>query len=872
MTTSIHRRKPAIGFLAALVSVSAIAADIVHTPYAAFLDFVKEVQAGTRAYSNGSQVDENGGIWTYGHRATATTEGLTLFNATDGLYKRANSEMYGLAKFPKSASFYPYVIINPTDAAVADSGSNPRRNVQPGTEFLVQPGAPDAKTDGTHGVPVIRFTAPRTASYSVTATCEPLGTGKVGDKTSFHLLVKGALVEEVDILHGPNVTTVNPHTFAYSGITLFQGETIELVVGPGIGDNDPSQDSSSVKIAVTEHTDVVYSFGEDMAANINAGNQDNPFCGGRWLVGYCTRNANDPFANNAAYTPLKWGFLRDANFVGYNELGNTSKDCVYCCVNITDQPKTSIVALDPGEIFTLAMSKQNAAFRFVTPKDGTWKVTAKVRNLQASKSTAECGIDVSCLAGGHRLFFERLATPGKTVSATASEYTSFLKAGAFIDLVIDSRGSSDSDSTGLKFYVEKVADSACPYSDAGHAFNVEMAKKENATNPFVDADGVKWEAGQTTGAEGAFSTLPFYKEDKPGYTAGWMPGPTDSVRLPRLQANYNCSLQSGDKVGFNDIIPLYDDQFYLHPQNNGYGVLRYYAPSTGVYRVTSVFRDANATTDKADGVDCHIRANEHVLVSGHASYFSTNKVGGGSVLIKRDVAFLEPRNIYLAKGEPLDFSVGITRTAQSDATAVAGTVRGTGLAEDSYVNVDFKASAGAAFTGRGRIGWAEPRWNAMVVGGTEASKQNLRMADGARSTVTLAITHGGAAIVMGSRTSDVALLTSGIRSENTGDVYTFTLGGLTPQTTYRLCLYGRAIDQNQSRPQFTVGSTTTYADGTWFQKGIADLGIIDAKADANGEIIGTFKSSGQTTVDFFGLQVGGTFEAAPPTGMFILIK
>ena len=849
--------KAIIGFLMTLIGVSAFAADIVHTPYAAFV-----ANCTTGSFSNGPQTDENGGIWSYGYRTSVASSTLTAFNATQFTRTKNTSPNPNLTGMAKGSM--PYVCINATDNPLADSGACPARPATPKNEFIIQPELPK------NGLPVIRFTAPRTGRYTVSAVCEPTACGnKAGSDTptSFHLVQNGTLLQEIEIPHAVK-SDIRIETLEAKNILLERGEFVDLVVGPGLSLKDYAHDASSVKITVTE-SDCFYSLGDDMADSINAGKGENPFCDGRWFAGYCDRKANDPFANYAEYSALKWGFSRNENFVGYNEEGSTALNAVYCCVNITSSPQAAIGTLDPGEVFVLPHTSRNAAFRFTTPEDGTWKVTATVRNLQMDTTAATRGIKVFGLAGGHRLLYRELIGPNMA-SATLTEYTSRLKAGAFIDLVIDSRGDNSNDTTALKLFVEKVADGECPYSDAGRAFNVEMAKKENATNPFVDADGVKWEAGQTTGAEGAFSTLPFYKEDKPGYLAGWMPSETG--RLPRLQANYNCSLQQGTDVGFDGAIPLYDDQFYLHPAKNGYGVLRYYAPSTGVYRVTSVFRDACVTWDKNKGVDCHIRANDHIVATGLAIYWGTNKVNGGTVLLNRDVAFLEPQNLYLQEGEPLDFSVGITRDANYDATAVAGTVRGTGLAEDSYVNVDFKAAAGAAFTGRGRIGWANPRWNAMVVGGTEATKQNLRMADGVRSTVTLAITHGGEAIATGVRESDVALLTSGIRSENTTDVYTFTLGGLTPQATYRLCLYGRAIDQNQSRPQFTVGSTTTYADGTWFQKGIADLGIIDAKADANGEIIGTFRSSGQTTVDFFGLQVGGSFTEAPPSGMFILLK
>lgn len=870
--------KAIIGFLAALVGVSAFAADIVHTPYAAFL------QNLGGSFSNGPQTDENGGIWSYGYRTVIASTTLTAFDATQFTRTRnpaPNPNLTGMGK-----GTMPYVIINATDDPMSDAGTCPARPAQPKVELFVQPMYTTTQNNSNLGVPVIRFTAPRIGYYTFTAVCEPTAVG--GDVTSFHIVRDGVVLRQVEINHSTKAN-IRIETLEEREVLLERGESIELVIGPGtLKTHNYSSDASSVKITVTEHEGLVYSLGEDMAANINAGNQDNPFCGGRWTAAQYTRRASqDPYPVSGKVNPLLWGFSRDANFIGYSEMGTTEKSPVYCCVNIRDTPQTTIVPLDPGEIFVLPSGDHNADFRFTTPCDGTWRVWAKVRNLQVGNGdNSQTGIGVFCLAGGHRLFYATLRNPkGGTMKSTEqTATTSFLKAGAFIDLVVDSLGSGDSDTTGLKFYVEKIDDAACTFMDGGHAFNVEMAKKEAATNPFTDANGVTWEVGQTAGAEGAYSKLSSYLERVPGLLAGWTP--SAGALLPRLQANFNQRLVAGSEKGTDGSISgidgdtdLYDDEFYLHPNTGAYGVLRFLAPSTGVYRVRSAFRDVSTGNvgHANPGVNCLIRANEHALVSGFACIVASNRwnatTGKNEAYSwNRQVAFLDKNRIYLRQGEPIDFSVGVDRTTQSDATAVSCRVEPDGGFEENYVNVDFKAAAGTAFAGRGRIGWAEPRWNEMVVGGTESTKLNLKAADGTRTTATFTITHGGEAIATGTRTSNVALLTSGVRSENTGDVYTFTIGGLTPQTPYCLCLYGRAIDQNKSRAQFTVGGTTSYADGTWFQRGIADLAIIDAKADANGEIAGTFRSSGQTTADFFGLQIGGSFTEAPASGLYILLK
>lgn len=69
--------KAIIGILAALIGVSASAADIVHTPYAAFV-----ANCTSGSFSNGPQTDENGGIWSYGYRGSVASTGLNAFDAT----------------------------------------------------------------------------------------------------------------------------------------------------------------------------------------------------------------------------------------------------------------------------------------------------------------------------------------------------------------------------------------------------------------------------------------------------------------------------------------------------------------------------------------------------------------------------------------------------------------------------------------------------------------------------------------------------------------------------------------------------------------------------------------------------------------------
>lgn len=869
-------------FAFALIALGGFAAftcgaGIVHSPYAAF---VANYNGAT--FSNGPQVDENGGIWSYGYRYSIASTELTAFSETK--FTRSASALGGLAKIV-GASFMPYVTINPTQSNVKDVGSTPKRAATPGDEFIVQPGTPS--TGGANcGVPVIRFTAPRTGCYSLTAVCEPL-SGNISSEdgvTSFHVLVNGRIVAERDVRHWQSGNSDWPgeiYTFDIKGIVLAKGEYVELVTSTGLKsatgkDLSYSNDSASVKIEVSED-EHFYSLGHDMVASNATGAPANPLCDGRWTICQGAYFAGDPFPDGL--TSLRWGFSRDTHFFGLSADGTTGRSQTYVCANTSPVSQTCLTStLEPAEIVLTPTSTNTVILRFTTPVDGTWRVTTTARNLQESDDTsaATAGVCVRGFAGGRILFARAVGNPrsasgaGARASATLTGLTSRLKAGAFIDLTVDPRGSNAYDPTGLKLFVEKVDDGERTFSNAGVSFAAEAAKLAAAQNPFVDADGVTWEVGESATAFGAFMRLPYFADHVTGYLAGWRPSATDN--LPRLLANYNRRLLTAAESANDKGQVMYDDEFFLHPKNGRYCVLRYYAPSTGVYRVNAAFRDVSwldwAQTDP--GVWCHVRANGSIVASDRAVRQEKNPWS-------REVAVLTPQKLYLKAGEPIDLSAGIDRQESCDSTFVSGTIEGEGLAEGNFVNVDFRVAAGEAFAGRGRIGWAEPRWNAVTVGsGSSVTKAHLRTADGTRTTVSVTVARAsGAAIATMTDATDNAFLASGILSEGKDDGYAFVISGLEPNAAYRLCLYGggKVGDDAANRAAFAVGTVSARADYSWFRRNRGEQAIIDWTADANGEICGTFAAAQNAPVGFFGLQIAGdAFTTVPPPGLMVIVK
>lgn len=874
--------KAIIGFLMTLIGVSAFAADIVHTPYAAFV-----ANCTSGSFSNGPQTDENGGIWSYGYRGASVTSGWNSFSPAK--FKRASSELYGLNKQVDS-NFMPYIVINPTDANVYDSGAMPNRpsGATPKNEFIVQPGT-FSNGGANCGTPVIRFTAPRAGRYSVTATCEPLSQNDSDDGvTGFHLIVNGTILEERDVAHWKKGATPITYTFNHQGIFLDKGETIELATSVGIKSAKPKVnlsyacDSSSVKIEIVEDAErSVYSLGSEMATSIVSGCTDNPF--GNWTINKFNRYSTDPYPDKKSLTALVWGFTRDTHFWGFSSNGDldlskeipSDRSQVYFCVNTNSVGASALGAtLDPNEIILIPFSESGGArsvdVRFTTPEKSTWKVTAKVRNLQASHSdSATRGVVVYGMAGGRILFRRELgaSASGIVESATLTGLTSELNQGSVIDLVVDNRGGSANDPTGLKLFIEKVDGSERTFSNAGVSYAAEMAKGEAAANPFTDADGVQWEVGHMVGLSGAFSRLTYYNERVEGYLRGWLP--SASSALPRVVANYNRVLIDGVSTVSSGDAVMYEDEFWVHPDKGKYGVLRYYAPSAGVYRVRASFRDINTgvASQSPQGVKCFVLANGCIAAYGNAVSTNTTK---GTISL-RQVSFLEPTELYLRAGEPIDLSVGIDRTAMSDATAVAATIEPDGAPVTDFVNIDFMETARTAYAGPGRIGWSNSHWNALVFGGSVGvHKSRLRNAAGTRTTVSFSISRtDGEKMTSWSNAYLPDLEKSGILSDSSSVSYAFSIEGLVPNASYRLCLY------SSPSGRFTVnGGAEQQPTKSWLMGNDSnDVALLDATATAEGKITGTFASrAAGVQVPFFGLQVGGTFAEAPPSGMYILLK
>ena len=209
------------------------------------------------------------------------------------------------------------------------------------------------------------------------------------------------------------------------------------------------------------------------------------------------------------------------------------------------------------------------------------------------------------------------------------------------------------------------------------------------------------------------------------------------------------------------------------------------------------------------------------------------------------------------------------------------------------VNIDLNGAASgetaATFTGAGRVGFAGETWNGVAVedGAASVESRQLYLSDGANRTgVQLAIQRGedgiaASAANLATDTAAGALFADGVVSTNSADAYSFTLTGLLPDTAYECYFYSRALTNappatsaSVVRGTFTAGGATTVSDKTWFADSYGDYARIDAVANADGEIAGSFRSASATDSAFWcGLQIlGPGFSPYIPSGTIIGIR
>lgn len=879
----MHQTKRYVAWTAAIfaalmmVGASAHGATVVH-------DAARDLMlnsASANVYTN-----FYGGMWSY-MRASSNVGTRTLLpgvrvsegpetDATGSNYPGASDLKIVWQRGPaKGSSSSPRISVNPT--AWSDNNTYIRGAAWP----LIPPGGlschPGNVTDEGNQCVVLRFTAPRNGTYTVTAKAwnQNRGDGINSGWTAVTLLVNGAVRRE-RIAWRSTPTAVTTNDFSLAAATYAAGDTIELAVD-GNGYFDANATGLEFKIA-EEVLDVMES---SMAfrANVTSSTPSNPFTDafGTWTTGYCDTNAVIGLGIN----PLTNGYARitqGGGLLGMAFCKDGTLQLPYMVVNPTDSITVETNASGkattaqgrgflPGEIVTQMGDWPFASTALeVVPSDGgVYDVGLSVRDISCSdRSDATRGVNVWLMQGG--------ATLGKmyvSVEVGPSSDGVFLRDVNVLpqipfQVIVDNNGKYASDGTGIMLAFVKKGERRIATWDANAAMITNMASA-TPSNPF-DYNGATWEVGTCVG--GWNGTFTRYSVKQTGRYSGTMSGWGQTAdSSPFILANMAGRIISTGETGTSITSPVCIDALCGHPKSdNSATAIRFTAPTDGVYAATMWAADlSSGAGDSAldNGVDVHVAVNGRDAASSLIN-------ARASVAISSSCKLVADR-LCLTAGETVTFAIGSNGYYGQDMTALYAWIEQDAEASGmSRVNVDLdgmaSGEAAATFSGAGRVGFAGETWNGVRVadGSSNVESRQLYLSDGTdRTGVQMTVVRADgeiAASASGTATDTMAasLFTDGIVSSNTTDAYSFALTGLLPDTIYELYFYSRALDgATVVNGVFEVCGADVTATRTWFAGEGGDYARINARSDANGAISGTFRSASEASAFWNGLQILG---------------
>ena len=718
----------------------------------------------------------------------------------------------------------------------------------------------------------LRFTCPRTAAYR--APFEFQNVCKINGKVRCFVLVNGVTKYDVTLDRSQRDETGYVHaSYDLPSQTLNAGDTIEVVMHNVDG---PSYDATVVRTAIYETVDdsLVADASEAYAA---AAAPD-----------FYTNNNTDVFtnANNVA-----WQFYvmnlddrhlrstlwveRDAlsNIVHYVRTATNGLKTVgarrtdggyggsypYLMVNTNGVAYHDVDAggnndLLPGELMlhpnTLYARWGIPAASFRPERSGFYDLRVNARSMNQGSGN---GVEVAIYRDGDVLGRVRIGR-GQALSGSLSVTNIFIFAREIIDVVVDPLGDMAADGTALRFTAWKVRDGLPEGVFSANAAMYANVSGASPSNPYTDADGATWCFGWINGAPiGEFQTHQSYRTYNNGIFRGWTYTTGNDARpytfintedrMMQVIGNFS---PFGGNEGRGEIA---SHQLLIHPGNNNvFNVVRFTAPVDGIYDVRSCFRHLNTVSDG-------ISAGIIVRNQNYADWAPrVNWVGN-----QRIIGSMNPESLYLKEGDEVGLAVGPGPSGKynNDLSGLEAFARLSSETEPRIVGIDFNTETSATFAGAGRIGWTDGMWNGVKLssGAAGCKSKELFATDGStRTGVTVEIVPGvGHDLACAAGSSGNALLDDGVVGDSSTEICTFTIGGLLPGETYALYLYAT---QNA---RFTVGGTDVTADRYWFSNAAHDHAQARVAADANGKIVGTFRSYGEgQSVKFSGIQVAGT--------------
>lgn len=860
------------------------------------------------ATGKSGQPDSRGAVWT----ASRVLYAADALSVGKDLAVRSTAEN-GLIGYVARENEYPRVMANAGSSDIAESIGV----VHPGEVFM-HPLSPSLCSqqygDGYYRAR-LTFTVPRNGFYSLNAQFRAIGAQGVAHiDTQIALGGFPVLQEEIYRNDIPNNTG---RRYSLSHKFLRKGTEISMVVGPGWYDENGDSwwchgnDATALALEIVEEdpeafadeaVEAVASLGTTLlgaTTETAAGGTIVDSTGiGTWSIynsdapehwttpepyRYSLDKCNHELMSVVSATTLgsrgvRFQSARTAagephlQVCGFDSVGDSGYDSNRYGLNYGMRAPIGLTA--PGEVVVHPGEHETdhacVTVRFTPKEAGAYVATAKIRDITADQNNSAYnnGIKTKFSIGGAKVAFEVIGYDRGDNAANAwsvqqSEIV-HLAAGEPVDLMIDPYVLYYSDGTGLMFDIVKLADASVNGFDATTAVNAlaEASSGSLAPLPFA-SQGAMWSVGSRyIDSNGEFAPMSAMAIHDGGFR--YFKGDSD---YPRIYANASSQPLAGClEAGENYYV--YPGEFTMHPgANANYAVLRFVAPSDGVYSAQAVCRDVNNGTYITEGwqtgVDCLLMANDGFVASGVANVEQNAD--------SKQQAKLGADRLYLKAGEPLDLCVGMRNLMNNDGTAARLFVQP--VATKQVVSLDINAGASATYSGLGRVGFRTSKpWAKLDAeeGTGVAEMVGLRKDSSGKRTVvgfSVAPAQGSIAVANGEGN---ALMADGISAASDQVVYNWSVTGLEKNAAFTFYLYGTG------GAVFGVGSKAGTVDGDWFTDPTKNDGtkyytVMTAESDSTGTVSGTFRGSAEAAGVFCGLQIeGDSFKER--TGLVLIVE
>lgn len=502
---------------------------------------------------------------------------------------------------------------------------------------------------------IIRFTAPRTGVYTVTAKAWNQNVGLLG----MTLQTNGVPTRARTVWRGSEHKG-QIYDLSLPATTFQAGDTIEMTFDRG--DQVLNSNAAGVTFKVAEEVLDVIDANAAFRENIlDTGANPWTTASGTWQAFYGNAGAS---ATNKNRIALSAGYVRATQ--GSNARGFALNGGLpWCVVNASDENVVETNAqgqatfcqgrsLAPNEIMmhpqhVVKTGAQTVGLRFTPEANGIYDVGLVVRDM-AKQLYGGDGVNVWLLQGLQVLRKVYVSMENGNSSDTVFLRDVPLVSEIPVEVVVDMASDLSSDSTGLTWAMVKTRDIPSAY-DASAALKACFAAS-TPTNPF-QYSGCTWAVGRLQGGSaGAFTAYTNVQTVVRfgGAGSGW--GETLDMS-PFMGVNTGGKVASGNT---DTDLAVGRAMLYAHPKNdNSASCIRFTAAKRGIYTATMWGKGLNA--GGGNGTDVHILTNGLDAASRVVFARGDNPYGGLTV---------EP--FYLRPGGTVTFAVGANGSYNFDLT------------------------------------------------------------------------------------------------------------------------------------------------------------------------------------------------------------